>query len=112
MTWRCAVEEDITRFGVKIALADVTEHGGKLLQFEPVSQTDYQPNETLPDSAWLTLPRDAAIALMIQIQQALAPDRRSVDREVLERADETLKIERARVDRILQLVSARAGDVT
>lgn len=101
MSWRCAVENDTIGFGVTITLADIYEHGGTILLFAPVAVTDYRPGEQIPDDGRLALPRDAAVALMLELQNVLAPDRRSVDREVLERADEALAVERARVDKIL-----------
>lgn len=101
MTWKCAIEDDHLGYGVKIALADTQEHVSTLLHFDPVAQSEYDTATQLPDDAWLRLPRDAAVALMLELQQKLAPDRRLVDREVLERADEALAIERARVDMIL-----------
>lgn len=101
MSWRCVVKDEALGFGVKIAIADVTQYGGVMLHFEPVTSKEFQRVAEPPDDAWLTLPRDAAVALMLELQQQLAPDRRSVDREVLERADEALAVERARVDKIL-----------
>lgn len=101
MTWKCAIENDKLGYGVKVALADTREHGNTLLHFAPVAQSEYDTATQIPDDAWLRLPRDAAIALMLELQQKLAPDRRLVDREVLERCDEALAIERARVDLIL-----------
>lgn len=101
MTWRCKVEDDWMTSGVKIAIADTHQDHGQLLHFDQTSTTSLNTAAELPDTAWLRLPRDAATALMLELQAALAPDRRSVDREVLEHQAEALAIERARVDMIL-----------
>lgn len=111
MTWRCSIENDSIGFSVAIALANVYENGGQMLRFAPVAVTDYRPGEAIPETARLELPRGAAIALMLELQNVLAPDRRSVDREVLERTDEALAIERARVDRILARVDRSGAGV-
>ncbi len=101
MSWRCKVENEPIDFSVRIALANIGDHGGEILHFAPVSVTDYRLGTEIEGTAWLSLPRDAAVALMLELQNVLAPDRRAVDREVLERCDEALAVERSRIDKIL-----------
>ena len=99
--WNAVVEEQPMRFGLNIAMAYRHESGYSYVQIGETEYVDAEAGSGLPSDAWLNIPRDAAVALMLALQKALAPDSRSVDREVLERCDEALAVERARVDKIL-----------